>query len=185
MARGRVRPRDSVEIWACEFLQLYDALFRPIFVFFVVIHGTREVVHFNVTRWPTDPWTAQPVREATPFCKVPRYLIRDYDDKFGPKFAAIAKGTGIKVVPIPPRSPDLNPICERFLGSVRRECLDHVVISAKSSSVELSASTSTPASIGRGHIKVWTKVSPHCGISAEFRGAWKGHRVPDPRWTPS
>jgi transposase InsO family protein len=118
----------SEDIWACDFLQLYDVLFRPIFAFFVVVHDNREVVHFNVTRWPTDAWTAQQLREATPLCKGPRYLIRDNDDKFGPKFAAVAKGTGIKVVPIPPRSPDLNPICERFLGSVRRECLDHVVI---------------------------------------------------------
>ena len=101
--------------------QLYDVLFRPIFAFFVVNHGTREVVYFNVTRWPTDAWTAQQLREATPFCEGPRYLIRDNDDKFGPKFAAVAKGTGIDIVPIPPRSPDLNPICERFLGSVRRE----------------------------------------------------------------
>ena len=58
----------------------------------------------------------------------PRFLVRDNDGKFGRQFAAVAKGTGIEVVKIPPRSPNLNPICERFLGSVRRECLDHVVI---------------------------------------------------------
>ena len=118
----------SREVWACDFLQLYDVLFRPIFAFFFVVHGTREVVHFNVTRCPTDAWAAQQLREATPYCHGPRYLIRDNDDKFGKRFAAVAKGTGIKVVKIPPRSPNLNPICERFLGSVRRECLDHVII---------------------------------------------------------
>ncbi len=58
----------------------------------------------------------------------PKYLIRDNDDKFGKRFAAGAEGTGIEVVKIPPRSPNLNPICERFLGSVRRECLDHLFI---------------------------------------------------------
>ena len=115
-------------VWACDFLQLYDLLFRPIFAFFVVIHGTREVVHFNVTRCPTDAWVAQQLREATPFGDGPRYLVRDNDHKFGSRFAAVAEGTGIEIVKIPPRSPDLNPICERFLGSVRRECLDHVVI---------------------------------------------------------
>ena len=93
-----------------------------------MVHGTREVVHFNVTRCPTDPWAAQQLREATPYCQGPRYLIRDNDDKFGKRLAAVAKGTGIKVVKIPPRSPNLNPICERFLGSVPRECLDHVII---------------------------------------------------------
>jgi transposase InsO family protein len=118
----------SRDVWACDFLQLYDALFRPIFAFFFVVHGTREVVHFNVTRRPTDAWVAQQLREATPYCHGPRYLIRDNDDKFGKRFAAVAKGTEIKVVKIPSRSPDLNAICERFLGSVRRECLDHVII---------------------------------------------------------
>ena len=116
------------EIWACDFLQLYDAFFRPIFAFFFVCHGTREVVHFNVTRCPTDAWAAQQLREATPNNDGPKYLIRDNDDKFGRTFDAVAKGTGIEVVKIPPSSPDLNSICERFLGSVRRECLDHVVI---------------------------------------------------------
>ena len=89
------------DIWACDFLQLHDVLFRPIFAFFIVVHGTRVVAHFNVTRWPTDAWAAQQLREATPLCGGPRYLIQDNDDKFGPKFAAVAKGTGIKVVPTP------------------------------------------------------------------------------------
>ncbi len=116
------------ETWACDFLQLYDVLFRPIFAFFIVKHATREVVHVGVTRAPTDEWTAQQLREATPYGEGPKYLVRDNDGKFGRHFAAVAKGTGTKVVRIPPRSPNLNPICERFLGSVRRECLDHVLI---------------------------------------------------------
>jgi len=116
------------DIWACDFLQLYDVLFRPIFAFFFVVHGTREVVHFNVTRCPIDAWAAQQLREATPYWSGPRYLIRDNDHKFGKRFAAVAEGTGVEVVQIPPRSPNLNPICERFLRSARRECLDHVVI---------------------------------------------------------
>ncbi len=118
----------SGDIWACDFLQLYDIFFRPIFAFFFVVHGTREIVHLNVTRCPTDAWAAQQLREATPYCAGPSYLIRDNDDKFGKRFAAVAEGTEIEVVKIPPRSPNLNPICERFLGSVRRECLDHVLI---------------------------------------------------------
>ncbi len=68
------------------------------------------------------------MREATPWGEGPRFLIRDNDGKYGPKFAAVAEGAGIDVVSIPPRSPNLTPICERFLGRVRRECLDHIVI---------------------------------------------------------
>ena len=93
-----------------------------------MVHGTREVVHFNVTRCPTDAWAAKQLREATPYGSGPRYLIRDHDDTFGKRFAAVAEGTEVEVVKIPPRSPNLNPICARFLRSVRRECLDHVVI---------------------------------------------------------
>ena len=91
-------------------------------------HGTREVVHFNVARCPTDAWVTQQLREATPWGDGPKYLIRDNDDKFGRAFDAIAEGTVIEVVKIPPSSPNLNPICERILGSVRRECLDHVLL---------------------------------------------------------
>jgi len=116
------------DIWACDFLQLYDVMFRPIFAFFIIDHATRRILHFNVTRSPRDEWAVQQLREATAWCEGPRYLIRDNDGKFGKQFAAVAEGAGIAVVNIPPRSPDLNPICERFLGSVRRECLDHVII---------------------------------------------------------
>jgi len=100
----------SSDIWASDFLQLYDVLFRPIFAFFFVAHGTREVVHFNVTRCPTDAWAAQQLREATPYGDGPKYLIRDNDEKFAKRFAAVAEGTEIDVVKIPPRSPNLNPI---------------------------------------------------------------------------
>jgi hypothetical protein len=63
------------DIWACDFLQLYDAFFRPIFAFFIVKHGTREVVHVGVTRTPSGEWTAQQLREATPFGEGPRYSV--------------------------------------------------------------------------------------------------------------
>jgi transposase InsO family protein len=118
----------SNDISACDFLQLYDVLFRPIFAFFIIKHGNRDVVHFHVTRSPNDKWTAQQLREATPYCEGPKYLIRDNDGKYGREFSAAAEGAGIEVVKIPPKSPNLNPICERFLGSVRRECLDHILI---------------------------------------------------------
>jgi hypothetical protein len=91
------RSNHKGEIWACDFLPLYDALFRPIFAFFFVVHDRREVVHFNVTRCPADAWVAQQLREATPCCSGPTYLIRDSDDKFGKRFSAGAEGTAIEV----------------------------------------------------------------------------------------
>lgn len=116
------------EIWACDFLPVTDRLFRPLFAFFVVELRTRRVVHVSATRHPTDTWVAQQLREATPFGQQPRYLIRDNDAKYGATFARVAAASGITILRTPLRAPRANAICERFLGSVRRECLDHLFI---------------------------------------------------------
>jgi len=87
---------------------------------------TRRVVHAAVTRNPTDKWVAQQLREATPWDQKPKYLIRDRDSKFGHHFAAAA--SGIEIIKIPPRTPQANAFCERFMGSLRRECLNHILI---------------------------------------------------------
>ena len=82
----------------------------------------------EVTHLPTDAWVAQQLREATPFGQRPRSLIRDRDSKYGPTFTRIAAATGIAELRTAYRAPRQNGICERFLGSVRRECLDHVLV---------------------------------------------------------
>jgi putative transposase len=115
-------------VWACDFLQTYDIWFRPVFAFFIIDVNARCVVHLAVTRTPTRQWTAQQLRNATPFGQGPRFLIRDRDDKFGPGFDRVAKGAGTRVVRTAVQAPLMNSVCERFLGSVRRECLDHLVI---------------------------------------------------------
>ena len=116
------------DIWACDFLPVTDLLFRPLYAFFIVALGSRRVVHVGVTRHPTDAWVAQQLREATPFDQRPRYLVRDNDRKYGPAFARVAATTGITEVRTAYRAPRQNATCERFLGSVRRECLDHVLV---------------------------------------------------------
>jgi transposase InsO family protein len=116
------------EIWACDFLQTYDLFFRTIFVFVIIELESRRLVHFGVTRSPGDDWVAQQLREATPFGEGPRFLIRDNDNKYGSAFARVADGSGIKVLPTPYQAPQANAICERFLGSIRRECLDFFLI---------------------------------------------------------
>jgi putative transposase len=116
------------EVWACDFLPVIDLGFRSLCAFFVVDLGSRKVVHVGVTRHPTDAWVAQQLREATPFGTAPRFLIRDNDGKFGAQFARVAAGSRIEVLCTPVRAPRANAICERFLGSVRRECLDHLFI---------------------------------------------------------
>ena len=116
------------EIWACDFLQVTDLLFRPLFAFFIVELESRRVVHVGVTRRPTDEWVAQQLREATPYGERPRFLLRDNDGKYGARFAQVAEASGITVVRTPVRAPRANAIAERFLRSVRQECLDHLLL---------------------------------------------------------
>ena len=118
----------AADVWACDFLPVIDVGFRSLFAFFIVDLGSRRVVHVGVTRHPTDAWVAQQLCEATPFGTGPRFLIRDNDAKFGAQFARVATGSRIEVLQTPVRAPRANAICERFLGSVRRECLDHLLI---------------------------------------------------------
>ena len=116
------------DVWACDFLPVTDVLFRPLDACFVLALGSRRVVHVGVTRHPTDAWVAQQLREATPFGQRPRYLLRDNDSKYGPAFARVAAATGIEEMCTAYRAPRQNATCERFLGSVRRDCLDHLLI---------------------------------------------------------
>jgi transposase InsO family protein len=116
------------EMWACDFLPVVDVFFRQTFLFFLIELSSRCVVHFGVTGAPTSEWVAQQLREATPHGTAPRFLIRDNDGKYGTIFDRVAEGSGIEIVRTPYRAPRANAICERFVGSVRRECLDHLLI---------------------------------------------------------
>jgi putative transposase len=118
----------ATQIWACDFLQVTDLFFRPLFAFFIIELKSRKVIHVGVTRSPTDPWMAQQLREATPYGQAPKYLIRDNDCKFGSLFARVATTSEIEILKTPYHAPRANAICERFLRSVRQECLDHVLI---------------------------------------------------------
>jgi putative transposase len=115
-------------------LQVTDLFFRSLFAFFIIDMRSRRVIHVGVhtsPRSPTDAWTAQQLREATPYGQSPKYLIRDRDNKFGSHFARVAATSGIKMLKTPYQAPRVNAICERFVGSVRRECLDHLFILQK------------------------------------------------------
>lgn len=115
-------------IWAADFLPITDLLFRPLHAFFLIELASRRVVHVGVTRHPTDAWVAQQLRQATPFDRHPKYLLRDNDSRYGPAFARMAKSTGIEELRTAYRAPKENAVCERSLASVRRECLDHLLV---------------------------------------------------------
>jgi putative transposase len=118
----------AAQIWACDFLQVTDLFFRPLFAFVIIELSSSRVIHAGVTRSPTDPWWRVPLREATPFGQAPKYLIRDNDNKFGPCFARVAATSAIEILKTPYHAKRPNAVCERFLRSVRQECLDHLLI---------------------------------------------------------
>jgi putative transposase len=149
------------DIWACDFLPVTDLLFRQVYAFFIIALGTRRVVHVGVTRHPTDAWVAQQLREATPFGEAPRFLIRDNDGKYGARFACLAAAIGIRVLRTPVRAPRANATCERFLGSVRRECLDHLLVLGERHL----------ARVLREYVAYFNGARPHQGI---------GQRLPHP-----
>ena len=125
----RVFLADHVgDLVSVDFFTVPTINFGILFVFLVVAHDRRRVVHFNITTNPTAFWTAQPMIEAFPGNTAPRYLLRDRDGFYGNYFRDRVEGMGIKEVLTAPRSPWQNPFVERLIGSIRRECLDHVIV---------------------------------------------------------
>ena len=102
-------------------------------MFLVLAHERRRIVHFAVTAHPTAEWTAQQLREAFPWESAPHYLLRDRDRIFGHDFVEQVKAMGIKQVLSAPRSPWQRAYIERVIGTIRRECLDHMVVFNESS----------------------------------------------------
>src|ERR1700688_316323 len=94
----------------------------------ILAHDRRKIVRFDVTENPTAGWLARQVAEAFPWDTAPRYLLRDRDASYGAEFCKRVDAMGITEVVTAPRSPWQNPYVERVIGSIRRECLDHIVI---------------------------------------------------------
>jgi transposase InsO family protein len=146
-------------MWVCDFIQTHDLLFRPVYAFFLVHLASRRAVHIAATRHPTQAWTAQQLRNATMDGEAPAILLRDRDDKFGSAFDRAAQGVGAKVIRTAVRAPNMNAVAERFVGSVRRELLDHVLL----------VDDLHLASLLRQYQRYFNESRPHQGI---------GQRVP-------
>jgi putative transposase len=117
--------RDLVSI---DFFTVPTAHWRVLFILVVLAHHRRRVLHFNVTEHPSAAWTAQQIVEAFPDDTAPAYLLRDRDTIYGHAVRQRVKGMRIREILTAPRSPWQNPFAERLIGSVRRECLDHVLV---------------------------------------------------------
>jgi putative transposase len=116
------------QLASIDFFTVPTATFRVLFVFVVLVHDRRRIVHVNVTARPTAVWTAQQLREAWAWNAAPRFLIRDRDGIYGEAFGHAIRSFGTEEVLTARRSPWQNPFVERVIGSIRRECLDHVII---------------------------------------------------------
>jgi putative transposase len=122
-------PKNHVQdLVALDFFVVPTVTFRVLFVFILLAHERRRIVHVNITDHPTAQWTAQQIIEAFPWDTAPRYLLRDRDTIYGEVFQHRVANLGIKEVKIAPRSPWQNPYCERLIGSIRRDVLDHVIV---------------------------------------------------------
>ena len=111
-----------------DFFTVPTLRFQVLYVFLVLAHDRRRILHFGVTAHPTAEWTAQQLREAFPWDTAPRYLLRDRDRIFGDAFSKQVQDMAIEEVLSAPRSPWQRAYVERVIGTIRRECLDHVIV---------------------------------------------------------
>ncbi len=117
--------KDLVSI---DFFIVSTATFRVLFVMLILSHDRRRVLHFDVTANPTAAWTSQQVVNAFPWDSAPRYMIRDRDGIYRPALRNRVRHLGVKCVVTARRSPWQNPFVERLIGSIRRDCLEHVIV---------------------------------------------------------
>ncbi len=139
MPRRPVEP-DKVKRWiaflrnhkdaiaAMDFFTVPTVFFQVLYVLFVIDHGRRRVLHFNLTPNPTSAWVIQQLRESFPYDTAPKYLIFDRDSTFSPSVVRFVKAMGTKPARTAYRCPWQNPVAERWIGSCRRELLEHVVV---------------------------------------------------------
>jgi putative transposase len=121
------------QLVSTDFFVVSTVTFRVLYVFIVLAHQRRRPLHFNVTANPTSEWTAQQLVEAFPWGNAPRYLLHDRDSIYEGSFRQRVRQMAIQEVLTAPRSPWQNPYAERLVGSIRRECLDHILVLNESS----------------------------------------------------
>jgi len=171
--------KDCVSI---DFFTVPTANFQVLYVFLVLSHHRRELIHFNVTNHPTATWTAQQITEAFPWDTAPKYLIRDRDAIYGQRFRNRVNSMGINQVVTAARSPWQNPYVERVIGSIRRECLNHVIVFNDKHLRRLL----------RDYVDYYNHTRTHLSLNGftrttcyRFMSKWKDHRFSESGWTAS
>ena len=168
----------AAAILACDFCVVVTATFRLLYVFIVIEHQTRRIVHCNVTTNPTAAWTLQQLREAIPSDHRYRFLIHDRDGIFSPQLDQSISHRGIRVLRSPPRSPKANSLCERVIGTFRRECLDFLIPITESHLRCISTNWVAHYNKGRPHSSIGPGI-PDPPSDLPVSPQIHRHRIPD------
>jgi putative transposase len=180
--RPRRRPRGDLRwstflrlhaqgIIACDFFSAVTATFRQLYVFVIIEHRSRRLIHCNVTAHPTASWSLQQLREAVGFQERYDYLLHDRDSIFAHHLDESIEKLGIQVLKSPSKSPKANAICERVIGAIRRECLDWLIPLSESHLCSILKSWIPHYNAGRPHMALGpgipdpptTNLSHRCG----------------------
>lgn len=162
---------------ACDFFVAVTATFRLLFVLVLIEHGSRRLLHFNVTKHPTADWTLQQLREAIGFGDEHRYLVHDRDNIFAKSLDEAICSLGLSVLKSPPRCPKANAVCERVIGTMRRECLDWLIPLSESHLRSILTEWVTHYNRGRPHSRLGPGVPDPPERWAALRKSESLHRI--------
>ena len=187
---GNSNPRSGGQSWAtfvhnhapetlaCDFLTVWSIGFRVIYVFVIMEIGSRRILHVNVTSSPSVAWVIQQLREAIPCVHPWRFLVHDRDGVFGRVFREAVKAFGIEPLRTPPRSPKANAFVERLNGTLRRECLDHVIALNERHLLRILLEYSAHYNEARPHMALGPGIpNPPPGLPVEPNA--DGHALPE------
>jgi len=163
-------------IIACDFCVAVTSTFRILYVFVVIEHASRRLIYLNATAHPTAAWTLQQLRDAIPFDHEYRFIIHDHDAIFSAELDASLTRFGLKVINTPVRSPQANSLCERLIGTLRRECLDWIIPLSEGHLSKVLASWMAHYNRGRPHSALGPGI-PDPRL-ADLRVKPCGHRLP-------
>ncbi len=157
--------RNQAEaIAAIDLFVVPTLTFERLFAFLVLGHGRRQLLWFEVTRHPTAEWLARQITEAFPWASAPPYLVRDNDRAYGHVFTSRVRAMGIRDRPISPGSPWQNGYAERLIGTVRRECLDRMLIFSESHLRRVLASYAAYYNQARTHLALQNDAPLHRAV---------------------